>query len=178
MGREILRRFKISQSFHFFEMTFLIFSCSLSKTIALTFFLLQIAIYSQTDWARWEKANIYYEDPSGYHVREYDLSINSPSDIILKPLVNGYWFFISDVDGANCPFSPSCSTFFLQAAEETNPAQALLMFFDRFTRDTNFANRHEHYPRVKDGRFYDPVSDYMLDDEKIKYISPDTYINK
>lgn len=134
--------------------------------------------FSQTDWVRWEKADISFEIRSGYEERDYDLTINSPSDLILKPLVNGYWFFISDVDGANCPFSPSCSSFFLQASKSTNPAQALLMFFDRFTRDTNFTNRQEHYPRVKDGRFYDPVSDYMLDTEKINYIPPNTYLDK
>lgn len=147
-------------------------------TCLLFFILIACKTFSQTDWVRWGKADISYEIQYDFEERDYNLTINSSSDIVLKPLVNSYWFFISDVDGANCPFSPSCSSFFLESAEDTNPAQALLMFFDRFTRDTNFANRHEHYPTANDGRFYDPISLYKLDAEKINYIPPNSHLDK
>ncbi len=164
IGREILKPFKISKSFLFFERTF-----------ALTLFLLQIAVYSQSDWVRWEKSDPTYQIEDTYIEREYDLSIESATDIIVKPVINTYWFFISDVDGANCPFHPSCSSFLTQSMKETNLFQGTLMFFDRFTRDTNVFGRHEHYPRFGTNNYYDPISLYTLDENRIKYIPAKTF---
>jgi putative component of membrane protein insertase Oxa1/YidC/SpoIIIJ protein YidD len=86
---------------------------------------------------------------------------------MLKTFVNGYWFFISGVDGDNCPFQPSCSSFFVESVKETNLIQGILMFADRFTRDINFYKREEHYPRAGNGRYFDPASLYTLKKEKI-----------
>ena len=62
--------------------------------------------------------------------------------------------------------------FFLQSINETNIFQASLMFFDRFTRDMNIATRHDHYPKVSAGYFYDPPQNYTLNQGKIKYLPP------
>ena len=138
----------------------------------------QVAIYSQTDWVRWEKSDLTYQLKNNYLEREYDLSIESVSDVIVKPVINAYWFFVSDVDGANCPFQPSCSSFLVQSIKETNVFQGVVMFFDRFTRDTNIFGRHEHYPRYGKNHFYDPVSLYTLEEENINYIPAKTYVNE
>jgi len=138
----------------------------------------QVAIYSQTDWVRWEKSDLTYQLKNNYLEREYDLSIESVSDVIVKPVINAYWFFVSDVDGANCPFQPSCSSFLVQSIKETNVFQGVVMFFDRFTRDTNIFGRHEHYPRFGKNHFYDPVSLYTLEEENINYIPAKTYVNE
>lgn len=138
----------------------------------------QLAIYSQVDWVRWEKSDPTYQLKNNYLEREYDLSIQSPSDVIVKPVINTYWFFVSDVDGANCPFHPSCSSFLVQSFKETNPLQGVVMFFDRFTRDTNVFGRNGHYPRYGKNHFYDPVTLYTLDEEKIKFIPAKTYVQE
>ena len=44
------------------------------------------------------------------------------------------------------------------------------MFFDRFTRDMNVYKKHDHYPRVKSGHYYDPIDLYKLDEDRIEYI--------
>ena len=137
-----------------------------------------MAIYSQTDWVRWEKSDLTYQLKNNYLERDYDLSIESVSDVIVKPVINAYWFFVSDVDGANCPFQPSCSSFLVQSIKETNVFQGVVMFFDRFTRDTNIFGRHEHYPRYGKNHFYDPVSLYTLEEENINYIPAKTYVNE
>ena len=137
-----------------------------------------MAIFSQTDWVRWEKSDLTYQLKNNYLEREYDLSIESVSDVIVKPVINAYWFFVSDVDGANCPFQPSCSSFLVQSIKETNVFQGVVMFFDRFTRDTNIFGRHEHYPRYGKNHFYDPVSLYTLEEENINYIPAKTYVNE
>lgn len=138
----------------------------------------QVAIYSQTDWVRWEKSDLTYQFKNNYLERDYDLSIESVSDVIVKPVINAYWFFVSDVDGANCPFQPSCSSFLVQSIKETNVFQGVVMFFDRFTRDTNIFGRHEHYPRFGKNYFYDPVSLYTLEEENINYTPAKTYVNE
>lgn len=138
----------------------------------------QVAINSQTDWVRWEKSDLTYQLKNNYLEREYDLSVESVSDVIVKPVINAYWFFVSDVDGANCPFQPSCSSFLVQSIKETNVFQGVVMFFDRFTRDTNIFGRHEHYPRYGKSHFYDPVSLYTLEEENINYIPAKTYVNE
>ena len=137
-----------------------------------------MAINSQTDWVRWEKSDLTYQLKNNYLERDYDLSIESVSDVIVKPVINAYWFFVSDVDGANCPFQPSCSSFLVQSIKETNVFQGVVMFFDRFTRDTNIFGRHEHYPRYGKNHFYDPVSLYTLEEENINYIPAKTYVNE
>ena len=148
------------------------------KYLFLVLFFLQFTIFSQTDWIRWEKSDPSYQVPEPYLERQYDLKIESASDLLLKPLLNSYWFFISDVDGANCPFYPSCSRFFLESVKQTNFVQGTLMFFDRFTRDTNIIDRQKHYPFYDRQHLYDPVTLYTLKKEDIKIIPPSIYVKE
>ena len=149
-----------------------------NKYLFLISFFLISTIYSQTDWVRWEKSNPTYQTKTTYLEREFDFTIASVSDIIIKPTINAYWFFISDIDGANCPFNPSCSSFLVQSIKGTNMLQGTMMFFDRFARDTNLFGRHEHYPKIGGNRFYDPVSLYTLDEKNINYIPAKTFIKE
>ncbi|HEX9251550.1 MAG TPA: membrane protein insertion efficiency factor YidD [Ignavibacteriaceae bacterium] len=144
----------------------------------LFFILLTFSVYPQTDWVRWEKSDPTYQIKNNSLEREYDLSIESVSDVIVKPVISAYWFFISDVDGDNCPFEPSCSSFFVKSVEETNILQGTIIFFDRFTKDTNAFGRKEHYPKFGKNHFYDPVSLYTLDKAKINYIPTNTYLQE
>ena len=132
--------------------------------------------FAQTDWVKWGKANYSYQvnDPS--ESRNYSFDLSNCGRFVLKTLLNGYWFFISEVDGDNCSFSPTCSGFFVQSVEKTNIVQGSLMFFDRFTRDMDIFGKLNHYPRVPDGHFYDPPSLYSLRSDSIKYIPPSTVV--
>ena len=131
--------------------------------------------FCQLDELKWQKAVLSYQKPDEFRTREYSFDADDPGEFIKKSFVNAYWFFISDVDGDNCPFRPSCSSFFIESAKETNILQASLMFFDRFTRDMNLSKGSYHYPRVKSGHYYDPTLNYTLSEEKINYL-PSTYI--
>jgi putative component of membrane protein insertase Oxa1/YidC/SpoIIIJ protein YidD len=97
--------------------------------------------------------------------------------MFVSGLTHAYWIFISDVDGDNCAFSPSCSSFFIESVKETNIFQGTVMFADRLTRDTNFINRQFRYPFSKNGRLYDVPSNYKLDAAEIKYIPPFVSVN-
>jgi len=143
-------------------------------TIFVGIFLLD-SPFSQTDWESWNKAENNYQLPNNFRHRDYSFDSDNPAKFFVKSLTNTYWFFISDVDGDNCPFSPSCSSFFVQSVEETNIAKATLMFFDRFTRDLNIFKKG-HYPRTEDGYFYDPPVLYSLN-LPIKYLPPSEIIN-
>ncbi len=137
----------------------------------ITFIMFSIRLFPQTDWEKWSKADIPYEIQAPYTEREYSFDGN-PGEFMLKTFVNGYWFFVSEVDGDNCPFQPSCSSFFIQSVKETNIFQGILMFSDRFTRDINFYKRNEHYPHVKNGRYFDPPSLYSMNKKKITDFFP------
>jgi hypothetical protein len=127
-------------------------------------------LFSQTDWERWGKADFSYEIRTDNTQRNYNISGDNAGQIILKTAAIGYWLFISDVDGDNCPFNPTCSSFFLQSVKETNIIQGTFMFADRFTRDMDIFGRLSHYPIARNKHFYDPPTLYTLDKDKIKYI--------
>jgi putative component of membrane protein insertase Oxa1/YidC/SpoIIIJ protein YidD len=136
-------------------------------------------MFCQTDWVKWEKAEYDFRKPSDFRHRDYSYDNDSTaSQYVVKTGANAYWYFVSDLDGDNCPFRPSCSAFFVESSKQTNIFQGTLMFFDRFTRDLNIYKRHEHYPRVRDGYFYDPVSLYTLSERKINYIPPSAIIEQ
>jgi putative component of membrane protein insertase Oxa1/YidC/SpoIIIJ protein YidD len=137
-----------------------------------------LSIYAQTDWVKWGKTDYSYEIKNENHQRQYSITGNNVGEAALKTLAIGYWFFISDVDGDNCPFSPTCSSFFLQSVKETNIIQGTLMFADRFTRDMDFIDRFSHYPISKNMHFYDPPSLYSLNSSKIKYIPAGEFVDK
>ena len=150
------------------------------KIFFISVLLFTVSVFAQPDragktgdnaaWVKWGKADYRYEKPNNFRHRVYSFDTESVSDFIARSTANVYGYFISDLDGDNCPYRPTCSAFFVQASKETNIFQGTLMFSDRFTRDFNFYKRYEHYPRVKDGHYYDPVSLYTLDEELIEYI--------
>jgi putative component of membrane protein insertase Oxa1/YidC/SpoIIIJ protein YidD len=125
-------------------------------------------LFSQTDWKKWGKAKTDYTLKNTYRHRNYNFDSDNAGNFVVKSFANVYWFFVSDLDGDNCPFRPSCSAFFVEAVRETNIFLGTLMFFDRFTRDTNIFKEGK-YPREKSGYYYDPSSLYTLSG-KIYYI--------
>jgi len=148
----------------------------LFKIVLIIVSLFTLVTTAQTDWVKWGKTEINYEKKDRTRHKDYSYHGGSISELAVKTLANAYWFFISDLDGDNCPFSPTCSSFLLQSVKETNVVQGTLMFFDRFTRDYNFIERYNRYPREKDGHYYDPVSLYTLNVDKIKYIPPSAVV--
>jgi len=136
---------------------------------------LSLNLFAQTDWERWGKRETDYSIKDNSRNRDYNFDSDNAGEFILKSIANGYWFFISDVDGDNCPFRPSCSSFLLDAVQETNVFQGSLMFFDRFTRDLNIFKKGK-YPRVTTRHYYDPVNLYTLSKDKIHFIPPNEII--
>ena len=126
---------------------------------------------------KWEKTEIRYAKNFDEFEQNHSSTDQNNSASVLKSLASAYWFFISDLDGNNCPFRPSCSRFFIEAVSETNLVQGTLMFADRFTRDLNIFNRLNKYPRTSSSYLYDPISLYTLDESKIRYLPPQTYIH-
>jgi putative component of membrane protein insertase Oxa1/YidC/SpoIIIJ protein YidD len=119
---------------------------------------------AQTERDKWSKS----EDPYliSYEVYQNDYSFNtgSLSGNLVQPFILLYRFVISDQDGDNCPFYPSCSHFYVEAVKETNIVTGTLMFGDRFTRDMNFIDRKGRYPFTVNKRFYDPPGLYTPGD--------------
>jgi len=134
------------------------------RIVVFIFFFANISI-AQTDWSRWQKAEVNYStEVKGNHN-------HGSSYTYLSILKDGYSFIISDLDGDNCPFYPTCSSFFVESVSETNFIKGTLMFADRFTRDSNLFKTHEHYPVHSSGRLYDPTHNYKLNDSSVIFYS-------
>ncbi len=118
-------------------------------------------LFAQSDWTKWEAAKPSFKIPVETD-NENGKSNGTATDKILTGARQLYAFFISDLDGDNCPFYPSCSHFFVRAVRATNLLQGALMFADRFVRDTNFLKDPAQYPVKIKHRFYDPVFLYDL----------------
>ncbi len=136
------------------------------KSLALILLLFPALILAQADWTRWKAVPPSYKIKIGQNT-ETEKSDGSFTSDVLIGLRSVYAFFISDLDGDNCPFYPSCSHFFVRAVQATNLVQGALMFADRFTRDTNIFKSSTQYPTRLHGRLYDPVFLYELDESKI-----------
>lgn len=146
------------------------------KTI-LFFLIFTFALYAQSDLQKWGKADVSYQMKPVNTERSYGIEKGSVTDMFVSGLTHAYWIFISDVDGDNCAFSPSCSSFFIESVKETNIFQGTLMFADRLTRDSNFINRQFRYPFAENGRLYDVPTNYKLDAAEIKYYPPFVSVN-
>jgi putative component of membrane protein insertase Oxa1/YidC/SpoIIIJ protein YidD len=126
-------------------------------------------LLAQNDWKRWGSVEISYQIK-----KPADDTASSAGSIAVKAasvLRSLYKYFISDLDGDNCPFYPSCSAFFVDAVKETNLIMAMLSFSDRFTRDLNFFKGLNDYPLHNSGKYYDPAVNYTLNSRLIKYYS-------
>lgn len=139
------------------------------KHLFVILFLFNSFAFSQTDWIKWEKAEISYKKKVTTKERDFSISSSNVSEIAIKSIANAYWFLLSDVDGDNCPFHPTCSSFFLQASGEKNILIGTLSFFDRLTRDASVIGRNERYPKLTTGKLYDPV-EHHTDFSSIDYI--------
>ncbi|MCX7797148.1 MAG: membrane protein insertion efficiency factor YidD [Melioribacter sp.] len=118
-------------------------------------------IYSQTDWTKWDSVKVSYEIKSPKKIEK-----NSKKDFF-EYAKKIYKFLISDLDGDNCSFTPTCSEFFIEAIRTTNVLTGTLIFSDRFIRDLNPFKISLNYSIIN-GKFYDPVSNYLLDSKQIK----------
>jgi putative component of membrane protein insertase Oxa1/YidC/SpoIIIJ protein YidD len=121
--------------------------------------------FAQTDWQKWEAKQVSYLLPTKPGV----ISTTENESSLLNPLKSIYSFLISDYDGENCPFSPSCADFFVQAAGQTNLFHGILIFADRFTRDINVFKGAGHYALHKNGKYFDPPGNYTLNLHRIKF---------
>lgn len=142
----------------------------------LIFLFLTTQSFCQIDTLKWQKANLSYENPDEFGQRTYSFESDNAGEFIKKSLVNAYWFFISDVDGDNCAFRPSCSSFFIEATDKTNIFQGTLMFSDRLVRDLNPVKLNS-YPIDKSGHYYDPAINYILNKESMGYIPPEIIVD-
>ena len=143
---------------------------SLSIFIYLSLFSFTYNINAQTDWVKWEAKQVSFELPTPQN-HDYALDKSGFGMTILSVVRNTYYFFISDLDGDNCPFTPSCSAFFIQSVKETSIFKGALMFADRFTRDLNFFKGMNHYLLLSSNKFFDPAYNYTLHSKKIKFYS-------
>jgi len=149
------------------------------KIIIIFFFVFAIIVFPQPKLVKWGKAEINYALPEKIEKRDSNVESENAGELVSKTFIMAYWFFISDVDGDNCPFYPSCSGFFIESVMETNLVQGTLMFFDRFTRDMNFVNRSQKYPGHISGKYFDPPVLYSLQTNSSVYNLHDNYnVNK
>lgn len=118
--------------------------------------------FSQTENYRWEKADFTFRIEQKKPKKAITFDSENPAVNLTKSFVFGYRLLISEPDGDNCPFHPSCSTFLIDAVEQTNLIQGTLMFFDRFTRDASFIGRNSRYPKHTSGKLYDPAEQYSF----------------
>lgn len=79
-------------------------------------------------------------------------------------LLKGYKKGISNLETHECPMTPSCSEFALEAFRRTNPLKALFLAVDRLTRDNSFAKYY--YPKNEKGKLVDPLDRYIKCDKK------------
>lgn len=150
----------------------------LPRFLIITFILLlQSAFnFAQTDWVKWGAKEVSYTIDD--YVRPENTAVNQTFTLtVVSFFRNLYGLFISDLDGDNCPFYPSCSNFFVQSVEEAGLIKGSLMFFDRFLRDLNLLKGKNHYPLYTTGKFYDPPYNYTLSQEKIIYQIPGKVID-
>jgi putative component of membrane protein insertase Oxa1/YidC/SpoIIIJ protein YidD len=130
------------------------------KQIIFIIIIISIPLFAQTETGHWTSQKPDYKilQPAE---KDYSLDTSSFGNMALSGFQNTYYFLVSDLDGDNCPFTPTCSHFFVIAVKETNLLKGTLMFADRFTRDLNFIER-DKYPRDKNGRLIDLPQKYEM----------------
>ncbi len=72
---------------------------------------------------------------------------------------SGYTFyksFITSQDTSNCPYTPTCSTFMLQAVSSYGPF-GIIMGIERLKRCTVSEHKRDVYIVTENGKHYDPV---------------------
>lgn len=135
--------------------------------LIIPFIFLVTSLYAQNDWVRWEKVKPKYTNFFSEDSTTIIQSSSSNHNFLYNAKIV-YKFFISDLDGDNCAFHPTCSQFFVEASLNSNILQGTLMFADRFTRDLNLLKGLAHYPHQPNGKLYDPSHNYLLKVKKIE----------
>ncbi len=135
--------------------------------ILIIFFFCVTFLFGQNEWEKWGETEVSYELPQ-IGKREYKIDKSSAGMTIFSGMQNTYYFLISDLDGDNCPYHPSCSSFFVESVKETNIIQGMFMYSDRFVRDLNVF-KSGLYPVHKSGHYYDPPKNYSLNFGKVEY---------
>lgn len=125
-----------------------------------------VILSAQSDWVKWTASEISYENQLSEH-HDYTIDKSSFGLRILSYLRNLYYLLISDADGDNCPFYPSCSDFFVRSVKESNLLKASLMFSDRFIRDMNLFKNKTRYAIHSSQKYFDPINNYLLDTKRI-----------
>ncbi len=87
---------------------------------------------------------------------------SSPLGVLFTGAITFYRSVISPTQSARCGFSPSCSSFGLQAVHDHGPFQGILMTADRLTRCNLLKEAGPDYYRLPNGRLFDPVSRNLL----------------
>jgi len=128
----------------------------MKKLLLIFLFLIEInTLNAQQENHKWQAVSVLYT------INHQSETSKNAEQGFLGLLHRNYKFFISDLDGDNCPFYPSCSGFFVESVKRTNFLQGSLLFIDRFTRDMNFFKSFDQYPIHKSGKFFDPISNYI-----------------
>ncbi|GAB6282412.1 MAG: hypothetical protein STSR0008_11570 [Ignavibacterium sp.] len=125
-------------------------------------------VYPQIEYEKWNKKEISYLKNDLLENRKISLSNKNIVNVLTKSIINIYWVFISDVDGDNCSFQPSCSSFFVEALAHTNFFESTLLFADRFTRDSNIFDKNKKYILTKYNKLYDPIDNNINFDSSLK----------
>jgi putative component of membrane protein insertase Oxa1/YidC/SpoIIIJ protein YidD len=135
----------------------------------LIFFIIHIEGAAQVSEEDWKKKVPNYAKQSVVISAEPDFSSDSFLGSVIKSAVNIYGYTISQHDGDNCPFHPTCSAFFIDAVTKKGVIEGTLLFADRFTRDANFYKPSGKYYRLSNGKFYNPVERYLLKSTEFIY---------
>lgn len=120
-----------------------------------------IPILSQTETHHWKTSGPDFRIKVSLE-KDYNLYTENISTTLVSAAQIAYYKIFSDYDGDNCPFYPSCSSFFVQAVEQTNLIKGSLMFADRFTRDLNLFKVFNNYPLHSTRKFSDPIYKYSF----------------
>ncbi len=140
------------------------------KYILLIIFGFTFSLSAQTDWEKWEGKNhdytkkIFEEEQAKLKSKNIFSMAAYGSKIVYKKL-------FSDYDGENCPFTPSCSNYYVEAVEDAGVFKGTFMFFDRFLRDSNLFLDRSRYIVSINKKLYDPINNYLLIPSKIE-LSP------
>ena len=101
-----------------------------------------------------EVSAVTFQRPEKPVLHEYGFTGTDAGTLLTESFLNLYWILFSDVDGENCPFSPSCSQYLRESVRESGLITGMLQFADRFTRDVT-PIKTGLYP-VRNGKLYDP----------------------
>ncbi|HMS52944.1 MAG TPA: membrane protein insertion efficiency factor YidD [Chitinophagales bacterium] len=108
-----------------------------------------------TDLTRLAEVQFYNQPHADYAFAKQN--ITNEVKLMLTGLFLMYKNFFSSQDAQRCSFSPSCSSYAMQAVQKKGVARGLLYGFDRLTRCHRLAPRHYEI-QLDTGLQIDPVN--------------------